>query len=190
MRSFLSRLSAHAGSALAAGGSVLAVGAALGAVGLAELQSGASPFDNGWIVSGVAIITAGAVWSILTFILVLVAAAKTERFQELLGHALNDAEALEREGAPKTAIRDWGQQTHDLIEAGLGPGEGRLFLGEFDLGTEAVFPKNLPLHPWLHRRLTRLSRLMDRMHSMHVGAGAKMKDWTYLSSKRPPEPRD
>ena len=66
----------------------------------------------------------GLLWVLLIFVLALMSAGKTERFQTLLGHALNDAESLSDEMAPPFIIRDWAQQTADLIEAAIGPRRG------------------------------------------------------------------
>jgi hypothetical protein len=184
MRALLNRLAANAGSALAAGATVLAVGAALGAVGLAETQKQAgSPFRNPLVLIGVGIIIVAAAWSVAILVIAMVATANTDRFHILLGHALNDGEALEQDGAPKPLIDAWGQQTHDLIEAGLGPAAARVFLSEWDLGTQLLPAKFKPGHPWLQRRLMRLTRLMESMHLMHVGPTAKLPHWRYQSSR-------
>ncbi len=92
--------------------------------------------------------------------------------------------------APEATIRVWAQQTHDLVESGLGSAEARLFLGDWDLGTQYVSNKTPPGHPWLHRGLMRLSRLMDRIHSGHVGPGARLQEGVYRSSKRMISPKD
>jgi len=199
MRAFLGRIVGNAGSSLTAGGTVLAIGVALGAIGLAETTSAnsaklvylrppQSPFANGWVICGLIAGVIGALWVIGTFVLALIATAKTERFRQLLGHALNDGERLHEQAPPTTlqVIRAWGQQAHDLVQAGYGPGEARLFLGEWDLPTQHVTGKEPEGHLWLERRLMRLSRLMDRMHLMQVGPGTRLPAWTYVSS--PPAP--
>jgi hypothetical protein len=124
-------------------------------------------------------------WDLRPF--ALIATAKTERFRELLGHALNDGEKLHDQvpPTPLPVIQAWGQQAHDLIQAGYGPGEARLFLGEWDLDTQYVTGKEPEGHLWLARRLMRLSRLMDRMHLMQVGPGTKLPPWANLSTKVP-----
>src|SRR6266567_2220391 len=114
--------------------------------------------------------------------------SQADQFRILLGHALNDGEALVDEGAPKATIREWGQQAQDLIEAGLGPPEARLFLSDYDIDATFAMASNLPGHVWLERRLRRLTRLMDSMQGVQVGPGAKLpKPWKYRSSKRVPD---
>jgi hypothetical protein len=181
MRTFLGRLSANAGSALAAAGSLLALGAALGAVGLAQLQPKESPLANGWVLAGFVVISLGAAWFVGTFILAMIATIKHEHFKELLGHALHDGEKLEGEKAPKSEVAAWSQQAADLIHAGLGSGEDRLFLGEWDFGPQYLSGKEIPGQPFLQRRLRQLMKLLARVDSTHVGAGAKLPKWKYVS---------
>lgn len=190
LRAFLGRIVGNAGSSLTAGGTVLAIGLGVASVGVSA-STKTSPWSNPWFDIGFILAMIGAAWVIGTFVLAMISTAKTERFEELIGHALNDGEALEDEGATQSTIRKWAQQTHDLIQAGLGPAEARLFLGESDLGTQFVSDKTRPGHPWLQRRLRRLSRLMDRMHSMHVGP-VRSSQTGSISRARPrfpPRPR-
>jgi hypothetical protein len=191
MRTLLSRISANAGSSLTAGGTLLAVGVAIGAIGLTEVSlvngDGTSPLRNGWVQVGLVVGMIGAAWTIATFVLAMIATKKHADFHRTLGHALNDGEHLANNWGSLQEIRTWGQQTADLIHAGLGDGEDRLFLGDWEsLGEQDDMSRPRPEgHRWLYRRLQRLMRLMDRMHSMHTGAGVKLPDCAYVSDADP-----
>jgi hypothetical protein len=187
-------LTANSSASLTVGGTVLAIGVALGAVGLTEVSQATPsprPFSNDWVIAGTVIALVGAAWVLATFILVVMAAQRTAHFHALLGHALNDGEELSdrrRAVANEATIREWGQQAHDLIAAGLGMPEGRLFLADYDLGVQYSGGQP-PGHLWLHRRLQRLTRLMDRMHLLSVGPMTKLPAWRYVSDKDvPPQP--
>jgi hypothetical protein len=136
-----------------------------------------------WIVVGMV----GAAWTIATFVLAVIATKKHADFQRLLGHALHDGEHLANNRGSLQETRTWGQQAADLIHAGLGDGEDRLFFGDWEsLGEQDDMSRPRPAgHRWLYRRLQRLMRLMDRMHSMHMGAGVKLPDWAYVSGADP-----
>jgi hypothetical protein len=173
----------------------LAIGIGLAAVGLTEVSAVTptrSPFTNGWFRAGLIVSLVGAVWVLGTFALAMTGTVRAARFHELLGHALNDGQRLAEQGASKVTITAWATQARDLIEASLGSAEARLFLGEWDLGEQ--FGGGPEGHLYLHRRLIRLSRLMDRMYATHVGPGQKLGDWVYRSSDPretlPPGERD
>ena len=66
---------------------------------------------------------------------------------------------------------------HDLINAGLGESEEALFMSSHDLGTVFSSPSTTNADLFMERRLQRLSRLLDRIHSMSVGLDFDPKQW-------------
>jgi hypothetical protein len=163
---------------------------AIGAVGLTEVTlakgHGVPPLRNGWVQAGLIVGVVGAAWTIGTFVLAMISTTKHVHFQRLLGHALNDGEYLGNHAGSLKEVARWGQQAADLIHAGLGDGEDRLFLGDWEsLEAQDLSRPRPEGHLWLYRRLQRLMRLMDRIHSMHIGAGVKLADWEYVSEADP-----
>ena len=66
---------------------------------------------------------------------------------------------------------------YDLINAGLGESEAALFMSIHDLGTIFQSPTTTEADLFMERRLQRLSRLLDRVHSMSVGLDFDPKQW-------------
>jgi hypothetical protein len=83
-----------------------------------------------------------------------------------LARAQRDDEAILRSKPDSARAEAWADKVHDLIAAGLGDAEAELFLSNHDLGIGLRSPTDTDADVWMRRRLQRLSRLLDRIHSM------------------------
>jgi hypothetical protein len=176
MRALLGRVAANAGASLTVGGTVLAIGVALGAVGLGELRPDTppSPFSNGFVRAGMVLIALGAVWTIGTFVLAMVATAKTEYFRDEIADALRAGNVLmESQTEDADEAERWGQTVADLIEAGLGGFEAVLFVTDQDLGINLRPTNQSDVQAWLRRRIQRLARLLDRAQALQVSPASR-----------------
>lgn len=60
----------------------------------------------------------------------------------------------------------------------MGTAEGELFLSDHDLGLSLKSPTMTVGLIWLRKRLARLTRLIDRVHGMHVRMDFdRKKEW-------------
>ena len=137
---------------------------------------------RGWLVLGIALALLAVFWAGFTLWADTVQSAKSEAFRHALGRAHRDGEAiLESDRDNDARAEAWIQKVHDLIAAGLGDAEAELFLSDHDVRVGARSVTELRVDSDAERlmrlRLQRLSRLLDRIHSMPARIDFDPKRW-------------
>jgi hypothetical protein len=171
VRAKVAALTENTGAALGTAGVVIAGGLAL------------TQAKGMWVWVGIAVSAVATVLAVWALWVTVAASSKSRAFRDALGRALKDGEdLLGSEQLDDESAQSWGQSVYDLIDAGLGPSEAQLFLSDHDLGV--MYSSGLGGTPkrFMHRRLQRLSRLLDRAHTLHVGPDFDAK--RYVGSSR------
>jgi hypothetical protein len=149
-------------------------GASLGAAGVlvaaVATALGLTQAGDGWLVLGIVLAVGAVAWSIVTLWAAKVQSTKSETFRQALARAQREGDDLLRSGPDDARADAWVQKVHDLIAAGLGEAEAELFMSDHDIhvgmkvATELRVPTDAETQ--MELRLQRLSRLLDRIHSM------------------------
>jgi hypothetical protein len=152
-------------------------GASLGAAGvLVAAALGLTQAGGGWLVVGIVLAVIALIWAGVTLGAAMIQSARTNAFRQALARAQRDGEAILRSKPDSARAEAWGQ-VHDLIAAGLGDAEAELFPSNHDLGIGLRSPNDTDADVWMRRRLQRLSRLLDRIHSMSARIDFDSKQW-------------
>jgi hypothetical protein len=137
------------------------------------------------VIDGFAVsiaLAVGAVgWSIVILWAAKAQSARSEAPRQALARAQREGDEILRSGADDTQTEASVQKVHDLIAAGLGDAEAELFLSNHDIhiGMKAVSELRVPTDAevQMELRLQRLSRLLDRVHSMPARIDFDPKRW-------------
>jgi hypothetical protein len=165
MRRFAQRLAENTGASLGAAGVLVAAG-----LGLTQAR-------DAWLVLGIVLSGIAVIWSAATLWGATTTSSRAAAFRRALGRTLEEGEVIQRSKPDDEQVVSWSKGVHDLINAGLGESEAALFMSIHDLGTIFQSPTTTEAELLMERRLQRLSRLLDRIHSMSVGVDFDPERW-------------
>jgi hypothetical protein len=166
MRRLAQRLAENTGASLGAAGVLVAAG-----LGLTQAP-------DEWLFLGIVLSGIAVAWAAVTLWGAITTTSRAAAFRRALGRALEEGEDILRSKPDDEQARSWSKGVHDLINAGLGESEAALFMSSHDLGTIFQSPTTTEADLFMERRLQRLSRLLDRIHSMSVGIDFDPEQWT------------
>jgi hypothetical protein len=157
-------------------------GPSLGASGVFVAAAlGLTQAGGGWLALGVALAIAAVFWAGFTLWAATTQSMRSEAFRQALARAHRDGEAILQSDPDDARSEAWVDKVHDLIAAGLGDAEAELFLSNHDIHVGMKVTIELRVEPpaetQMRLRLQRLSRLLDRVHSMPARIDFDPEQW-------------